>query len=349
MVIALTGWLMLAGVFETAGHLSLLERPDPELTRSADVLLQVHACGICGTDLHILSDPPGIRIAPGSILGHEYTAIVLQVGSAVTAFQPGDQVVVEPTVNCGMCEYCRLGLNNLCLTPRIIGVHRDGGMARYNVAPASALHKIRSDVPSDLAALAEPLACVLSGAEKLRVQPGESALILGGGPIGLLFVELLGAMGAGKIIVSEPLPYRARMASECGADVVIDPKIQDIRSFVLNATKLGADVVVDAVGSLFDVAIQNARRGGRIVLFGLNHHAAPTIPQHLITRHELSVYGAFNARHSFPQAVRLIENGTMPLEKLITHRVPLSDAPDGIELLRRGEALKVLILPGVER
>lgn len=336
---------MLAGVFESPGHLSLLERPEPELTRADDVLLQVRACGICGTDLHILSDPPGIRIAPGSILGHEYTATVLQVGFAVTAFQPGDQVVVEPTVSCGMCDYCRPGLNNLCQRPRILGVHRDGGLARYNVVPASALHKIRSDVPSDLAALAEPLACVLSGAEKLRVQPGESALVLGGGPIGLIFVQLLRVMGAGKIIVSEPMPYRARRAGECGADVVMNPKIQDIRSVVLNETRIGADVVVDAVGSLLDVAIHSARRGGRVLLFGLNHHAAPTIPQSLITRNELTVYGAFNARHSFPQAVRLIENGSMPLEKLITHRVPLSDARHGVELLRRGEALKVLILP----
>src|SRR5688572_1893265 len=127
---------MLAAVFEGPGHLAICERPIPALAHNDDVLVRVIACGICGTDLHILSVPPSIAVAPGFILGHEYTATVVEVGPAVQHTQPGDRVVIEPWLPCGRCDYCRLGAPNSCTQVTVLGIGRDGGMAEYSVVPA---------------------------------------------------------------------------------------------------------------------------------------------------------------------------------------------------------------------
>lgn len=336
---------MLAGVFESPGVFALRERATPALQNDDDVLLRVRACGICGTDVHILANPSPIPVQPGSILGHEYTASVVQVGARVSQSQPGDCVVVDPSITCGVCEYCRRGLLNCCLAIATLGVTRDGGLAEFNIAPARALHKIRAEVPAHLAALAEPLACVINGAEKIHVQPGEAALILGAGPIGLLFAQFFRAAGAAQIIVSEISDARAQIARDNGAHLVVNPQTQDLVALVKRETGIGADVVVDAVGALFDVAVQAVRRGGRILLFGFNSHAAPKISQSIITRGEIAIHGSYIAKHSFPRAVQLIESGTLPLAKLITHRFALNDAASAIETMRRGEGIKILVEP----
>ena len=336
---------MLAGVFNAPGVFALQERALPTLQADDDVLLRVRACGICGTDMHILAVPSPIPVKPGAILGHEYTATVVQVGSCVTHLQPGDHVVVDPSLTCGMCEYCRRGLLNCCLNVVTLGVTRDGGLAEFNIAPAHTLHKIRADVPAHVAALAEPLACVVNGAEKIKLQPGETVLILGAGPIGLLFAQYFRAAGAAKIIVSEISNARAQMARDNGADLVINPQTQDLIEIVKGEAGIGADVVVDAVGALFDIAAQTVRRGGRILLFGFNPHAAPKISQSILTRGEITVHGSYIAKNSFPRAVQVIESGKLPLEKLITHRFPLSDATTAIETMRRGDGIKILVEP----
>lgn len=337
---------MLAGVFASPGEFALKERATPTLQHADDVLLQVRACGICGTDLHILANPSPIPVPPGAILGHEYTATVVQIGSRVTQIQPGDCVVVDPSITCGVCAYCRGGLLNCCLNIATLGVTRDGGLAEYTIAPAHALHKIRADVPAHLAALAEPLACVINGAEKIKIQPGESAIILGAGPIGLLFAQFFRAAGAGKIIVSEIAHARAQMARDLGVDIVVNPQAQDLVEIIRGETGIGADVVVDAVGVLCDVAAQAVRRGGRILLFGFNPHAAPKISQSIITRGEITIFGSYIAKHSFPRAVQIIERGILPLEKLITHRFALRDAATAIETMRRGAGIKIVVHPG---
>jgi 2-desacetyl-2-hydroxyethyl bacteriochlorophyllide A dehydrogenase len=336
---------MLTGVFQSFGVFGLEDRPMPALQHDDDVLLQVRACGICGTDIHILAVPSPIPVSPGRIMGHEYTATIIRVGAGVTHLQAGDCVVVDPSITCGVCEYCRRGLLNCCLNIATLGVTRDGGLAEFSVAPAGALHKIRADVPEHLAALAEPLACVIHGAEKVNVQPGETVLILGAGPIGLMFAQFFRAAGAAKILISEISEPRARLAQDCGADLVIDPQTQDVLEIVKGESRIGVDVVVDAVGALFDLAVQTVRRGGRILLFGFNPAASPRIPQSVITRGEISVYGSYIAKNSFPRAIQLIEAGKLPLEKLVTHRFPLNEAVSAIETMRRGEGIKILVTP----
>src|SRR5256886_1627420 len=215
-----------------------------------DVLLAVRAAGICGTDVHILAVPPGHPATPGVIMGHEYAADVVATGDRVDHVAPGDRIVVDPSIWCGSCPYCQMGLTNLCDRMTGVGIFRHGGFAPLSVVPARAVYRISSDVASEIAALAEPLADVLNGIRKLGVIPGESALVLGAGPIGLLFTLLLRAAGVGTLLVAEVADYRAAQARECGADLIINPRQQDLAAVVRGETRLGADIGVVAVGAL---------------------------------------------------------------------------------------------------
>lgn len=336
---------MLAAVFEGEGRLGLREVAVPRLQAPTDVLLAVRAAGICGTDVHILAVPPGHPAKPGTILGHEYTAEVVAVGDRVVHVRPGDRVVVDPSVWCGSCPYCQRGLTNLCERMEGIGIVRDGGFAASSVVPAHAVYAIQPHVLPEIAALAEPLADVLAGLGKMRVLPGDSALVLGAGPIGLLFTLLLRAAGIGRLLVAEVAAYRANQATACGADRVINPRQEDLAAAVHRETGLGADVVVDAVGVLLEDALRCVRRGGSVVLFGMNEHAPPAVKQYDITKYEIQILGTYIARGTFPQAVRLLESGRLDVGRLITHRFALAEIHQGIDLLRRGEAVKVAILP----
>jgi threonine dehydrogenase-like Zn-dependent dehydrogenase len=295
--------------------------------------------------VHILSVPPGHPATPGTILGHEYVATVVETGPDVRHVHPGDRVVIDPNITCGVCAYCRLGLSNMCENMTTLGIFRHGGLAEWSVAPAKAVHRISSEVPLDRATLAEPFSCVLHSFEKSAFIPGESVVILGGGPIGLMFLMLYKAAGAYPIVLVEPAGFRRRMAEEMGADVALDPTVHDVVREVAARTGLGADIVVDAVGTLLPEAIPLVRRGGRVILFGMNLRAEREVNQYWLTRYEISLLGSYIQRTAFPKVVRMLEAGLLPLEQLVTHRVDLSAIGEGFRLLRAGEALKVAVSP----
>jgi threonine dehydrogenase-like Zn-dependent dehydrogenase len=296
--------------------------------------------------VHILEVPPGHPATPGAILGHEYIGRVLEVGQAVTNVEVGDRVVVAPNLTCGLCRYCRLGMSNMCESFTTLGIYLDGGFAEYNVAPSKALYKISPDLPLEEAVFTELLSCVVGGTEKVRIQPGETAVILGAGPVGLMFTLIFKAAGAGKVIVSEISPFRLDFAKRVGADVVVNPREQDLKEIVLAETGIGADVVVDAVGSLFTQAMEVVRKGGKIVLFGMDQRALPKVSQYDITRNELLVIGTFIGVNTFPPAIKMLESGAIKPSVLLTHRLPLNKIEEGIKVARSGEAIKVMILPG---
>lgn len=336
---------MLAAVFEGKGKLNLKQVSIPEIKEVDEVLLQVEAAGICGTDMRILEVPPGHPATEGVILSHEYTGKIMAVGEAVTQFKKGERVVVDPNITCGNCSYCKRGMPNMCENMTTLGIFINGGFARYNVAPAKALHKISPDLLAELAVFTEPLSCVVSATQRLKVHPGEVVVVLGAGPIGLLFVQMFKASGAGKIIVSEISEYRAKFAYESGVSRVVNPLQDNLERIVKEETLVGADVVVDAVGTLFGSAMAIVRRGGRILLFGQNYQARTQVAQNDITRNELTVMGSFIARFTFPAAIKIIESKVLNLEKLITDKLPLEDIHKGIEAMRKGEAIKVIIRP----
>lgn len=336
---------MLAAVFQGNGKLELCERPVPSIGRDNDVLLQIDMASVCGTDVHILSVPPGHPANKNTILGHEYVGTVIDAGDDVVRLGKGDRVVVDPNLTCGSCAYCRKSLPNMCENMTTLGIFIDGGFAGYNVAPAAALFRISRDVPLEETIFAEPLSCVLNGVNKLDPKAGESALVLGAGPIGLYFVSMLRMSGLSEIIVSEPNDGRARMAKECGATEVVDPGKHGIEEIVRTRTGIGADMAIDAVGTLMREAIASVRKGGRLLLFGMNSKAVAEVRQNDITRNEIEIAGSFIANDTFPETVSLLESGRLDLRKLVTHRLGLKDIHAAIEAMRSGEAIKVLVDP----
>jgi threonine dehydrogenase-like Zn-dependent dehydrogenase len=335
--------MMYVPIFKGDGLLEYEKRPVPQPEDPEDVLVKIEACGICGTDLNVLAVPSAHSATPNIVIGHEGVGIVEDLGSGVTELQPGDRVVIAPRLTCGQCQYCRRGLNNQCNNYRTIGTTIDGAFAPYLRAPQRALFKISASVPRDDAVFFEPLSCVIGSVARVPIQAGDNVVIIGAGPMGLLFTQMFRTLGAGKIIVTDIVRYRLSYAEDIGADVALDPTQVDLPEAVQEITALGADVVVDAVGNQINTAIKLARRGGQVILFGLRPHDNPTVNQYTITRYDLTLHGTFVGLNPFEQTIKLLESQRLQPSKLITHRVPLSKLKEGVDLMRSGRAMKVIV------
>lgn len=333
---------MKAAVFMGNGKLEFQERDIPGITKDDDVIIKVEACSICGTDVHIMSVPPGYIATPGTILGHELCGEIVKTGSGVSNVKAGDRVVVNPNDYCGTCDYCVNGLPNHCVNIKAMGIHVDGGFAEYVRTSAKMVHKISSELPMKIAVFAEPLACAVNGINKINVKPAEKVLVIGGGPIGLLMVQLMKASGA-DVVCSEPNETRRGFALKSGADHVVDPMKEDVAEFVNDKLGKPADVVIDVVGSQIETAIKSVRRGGRILLFGVNTKAVPQIVQSDIIFKEVAILGTWLANSTFPRAVEILESGVLDLDCLVTDVMPLDELESGIDKLRSGNGIEIII------
>ena len=348
---------MLAAVFKGQGKLELEQRPIPHIQKDDDVIIEVGAVGICGSDLHILAVPSEHPAKPGVILGHEFAGRIAEVGKSVEDLKPGDHVAVDQNPPCGRCEMCRKGLPNFCVPlfsnpetpkgwPNTPGQWWDGGLAKYVRVPAWYAYPIDKSVPMWQANVLEPIGCVVNGMHMLNLQAGETATVLGAGPAGLIFVSLLKAGGAAKVICSEPATRRREAAAVCGADVVIDPTEEDLQGRVLEETDgKGTNVVVDAVGRMFADTIELAAVAGRIAVFGIDSRARSEISPVLITSKELQIYGVWLMKYTMPDAINILESGLLPMDQIVTHRLPLEEVHRAIELARTGQGIKVVIEP----
>lgn len=346
---------MLAAVFEGNGQLVLKDRPKPVLKNDTDALIKVTGVGICGTDLHILQVPPAHPAKLGVVLGHEFTGEIVEVGNQITDFTPGESVLIDPHPGCGVCQECKRGNPDICIPliassgepghPSTIGIFSDGAMTSYAIVPRESLYKVSSSVPSHIRALAEPLSCVINAVNKLKVQPGDNVLVLGAGPIGLLFTSLLKANGASKLIVAEIADYRKEAAKDCGATIVVDPKKEDLSAIVARETDGGPDIVVEAVGPLLPQAIELVKTRGTVLQFGHDETVNPAIPVGVMLKKEVQILGAFIGRYSFDRTAKVMESGALPLERIVSHRLPLSKVHEGLNLLRQGKGIKIILEP----
>jgi threonine dehydrogenase-like Zn-dependent dehydrogenase len=335
---------MRAAVFKGNGVVELEDVPAPVIDADDDVVIEVEACGICGSDLQILNVPPGHPADVGVVMGHEFIGRIRSVGAKAGDLAVGQRVTVDPDPKCGVCGPCRAGRPASCEDIRALGIFRDGALAELVKAPADAVFPISAVPPGRIAALIEPLACVVNGVNKANPRPGESAIIFGAGAIGCLFLAMFKAAGAAPVLVVEPQADRAAVAKAVGADAVVHPDELAMRRQEL--LPYGADILVDAVGSQFATAVEHAALGGRIVLFGMNETARPPIHQYTITHRSLSVLGTYVTAFTFPTAIRLVEGGDLPLDPIVTHVLPLERLHEGLDLLRSGSATKVVITPG---
>lgn len=352
---------MKAIIFKKPGLWVYEERSKPEIKNPDDVLLKVLGVGICGTDLHILMDPPMHPAQPDIIFGHEYSAEVVETGPEVTWLKPGDKVIVDPHAPCGKCVHCTSNRPSMCLElygdyggtipkypdhPKTRGIFRDGALTSYTCIPGNSVFRIDKGTPFEIAALAEPLSCTGYAIEKLNIHPGDTVCVLGAGPIGLLFASLAKAAGAAKLIVSEPSAYRREKALKCGATCVVNPLEADIISVCREETHgLGVDHCIEAVGAEIITAVKAVRGEGKVLQFGHDETANPAIPIAEILKKEIEIHGGFLGKYYFEKTARIIESGILPLHEIATHTFPLSRYQEALDLLKRREGIKVVIYP----
>lgn len=331
-------------IFIGDGRLRYEDRPIPQPTGDDDVLLRIVASGICGTDLNILATPPAHKATPGIVIGHEGVGVVEATGRGVRNVKPGDRVVIAPRLTCSRCAYCRRGLDNQCTDYTTIGTTRDGTFAPFALVPERALYTLGDAVAMEDAALFEPLSCVVGALARAPIHPGDNVGVIGAGPMGALFAMVAVAHGAGRVIMADVASYRLEFVAEVLGVTAVNPQADDLRQAVMDLTGIGCDLVVDAVGNQLDNAVALTRRGGNVILFGLRPHDKPPVSQYAITRYDLTVHGTFVGLHPFAQTIALLASGRIRPRALITHRLPLSALAEGVDLMRTGRAMKVLIV-----
>lgn len=324
---------------------SLVDRPKPEASAPTDVVVRVAQTGICGTDRSVLVGK--FPAEPGVVMGHEAVGTVDAVGSAVTAHQPGDRVIVNPTLYCGGCPACLRGHGDFCVNKAgtEVGLDLDGGFAEYLRLPERFVHAVPEDMDFDRAVAVEPLACALNNIEAGRLEAGETAVIVGGGPVGVVCAMAARHYGA-RVLLIEPDPYRRELCREVLAQ-------DGGRVSVHTPDEAGlagrGDVVVDTVGNLLEQSLAYAAARGRVVIMGYDSKASATVRPLEILQRGLQIIGAgdYNGR-LFPKAIELAR--WLPLERLVTHRFPLEEHEVAFAALAAApgtpySALKVVLVP----
>ena len=345
---------MKAAVLAAPNDLVVRREPDPELA-PGDILLRVQAATVCGTDIRIYRGRKTAGIRYPSVLGHEFSGTVAVTGGHA-GLQVGDRVGVCPFLPCGRCHLCKAGRENLCADAVAVGYEIDGAFAEFIRIPARAvaagnLRHLPDGMDFGLAALVEPLACVLNGQNQVRLGSGDNVVVLGAGPIGLMHVRLARRRGARQILASDPNPARRAAALASGADLVLDPEGGDMAARVRSATGgRGADVVICAVGvpALAREATDLAAPGGRVSLFaGFTRGEMAAMDVNAIHYRELVVTGAFGlSRRDYDRAFDLLASGQLELGDMITHRLPLEAAGEAFALAESGRAIKVALCGG---
>lgn len=336
---------MQAAVFKGNGILSVETVEIPRITEPDQVLLKVKAASICGSDIHALHVPPGQVISEGVIMGHEFFGTIVEVGNKVKNYVPGDCVVVNPCLPCGECWECKHDMRNLCISPRHYGQTCDGGFAEYVVVEVSQIYKLPKDINPDIAAQTEPLACVMYSLNMVHPLPTDHVLLYGAGPIGLTFIKVLNIFGINNLAVVAKGAARIEEAKKCGADFVIDMKEGNVQEKIYEKWGCLADLVIDAVGTgqILTEALTAINSRGRLLLFGLNHNAIGDVHPAVITQKELQVYGSLGK--AFPLAIALLQDERLKLDEFVTHRVPLHEINNAIELLKNKQACRVIVYP----
>ena len=318
-------------------EVATIDDPTPE---DGEVVVAVAACGICGTDLHILDGEfaPSLPVIPG----HEFAGEVVAVGRGVDQLAIGDRVVVDPSLYCGACAECRRGRGNLCERWGAIGVSTAGGAADFAVVPAGSCVLLPEHVELRDAALIEPLSCAVRGFDVVDVRLGDRCLIYGAGTMGLINLALAMRSGATRVDVVDLNPTRLERAHSAGAT-----------STVVSADELeperGWDLVIDCTGvvAAIEDGLGRVRRGGTFLQFGVaSESAVASWSPFQIYNNEITIAGSMAVLHSFQRAAELFSAGVLDAGSIISDRIPLEQYPDALERFRNGHGIKTQVLPG---
>lgn len=321
---------MKAAVFYGVNDIRIEEHTMPVLG-DTDVLVKVKACGVCGTDVHIFHGDKGAAdVTPPTILGHEFSGIVKEVGPAVKNIKPGDRVCIDPNKYCGQCEPCRNGLVHFCENMTGYGTTTNGGFAEYCAVDERQLYKLGDNTPYAAGAMTEPLACCLHGIDMCGIRPGSHVLVIGAGMIGLLIMQLAKLSGASKVAVMEIAEEKRLQAKELGADIVIDPSAADPADALKNAGFGHIDTVIECVGKTqtIDQAIELAGYKATVMMFGLT---APGDVLELkpfdVFRKELTLKASYINPCTCGRALDLINSGRIDVSSMVAEICGLEKLP----------------------
>ncbi len=328
---------MLAALYN-GKHLELREDiPIPKL-KDTEVLIKVKAVGICGTDLSILKG--SYKIPVPRILGHEFSGVVSEIGKKVTNVQVGDRVTSEINITCGNCYFCKSGQKTQCISVRAIGIFEDGAFAKYVKVPESNLHNIH-ELPFEEATFIEPLAAAIQTFEMAPLrETDKNVVILGAGKLGLLILQVVKNKGKKAIVIGRS---NLDLAKKLGADLVISIDKDPVKR-VMEETKIGADVVVEATGvpEAMDLAMALVRNRGTINLKSTHGIRWMTDLTQIVVR-ELRIQGSRCG--PFPAAIKMLEEGSVHVLDLISATFPLTQIQEAIDAATKPEMVKVIILP----
>lgn len=314
--------------------------PVPKIESPDEVLIKVLVCSICGTDAGFTRNPDsaGYGDMRGRILGHEIVGRIVEVGSQVKGLKPGDRVVVNPNSYCCKCRNCRRGYRNHCENMELMGITVPGGFAEYVKTKEFLAFPISENVPLHHAAFAEPLACAMNGFSRLDITPGDTCVVFGCGPIGLMFAQLARRNGA-RVACIEPTPGRQAIARKLGFDVYSPgPEVKEIL-----AEKWGsrANYCIDAAGQQLGVALDWVEYRGTVLCFA----GTRTVENDLrfIQSKEVNIKGSFIIYDTMPRAITVLENGYLDLDPMVTHYLGLEDIAKGVDLMKSGEGMEIII------
>jgi len=335
-------------------HLAVTTLPVP-VPAPTDILVQVAACGICGSDVHGFDGTSGRRIPP-IVMGHEAAGVVAAVGSEVSQFAVGDRVTFDSTVYCGVCAFCRKGEINLCDDRQVVGVScgdysRAGAFAEYVAVPERIVYKLPDTLGFAEAAMLEAVSVALHAVAVSKLEGGETALVIGAGMIGLLTLQAARAAGCSRVFVADIDATRLKSAAELGADKTLLLSGAELTKEILNLTEgRGVDVVLEAVGrnETIATAIDSVRKGGTVTLIG-NITPQVNLPLQKVVSRQIRLQGSCASCGEYPEAMKLMTSGKIRVDTLITAVAPLSDGPSWFDRLHSGEPnlMKIVLDPRI--
>ena len=325
---------------------SLVDIPKPQ-PKANEVLIKVMACGICGTDLHIINEEYD-HTSP-VVLGHEFTGTIAEMGENVSGFELGDQVIVNNINGCGHCHYCKKGDYQMCLEKKSIGINLNGGMAEYVVAPFDHVLKVPANmVGSDAPALSEPLTCcVRAVVDHAEIEAGDKVLISGPGAIGQLCLQLAKMQGAFCVVSGMPADQaRLELAKKHGADVIINDT-KELIKWTAENTEFGFDVVLECSGAgpALTTAIDLVRKQGQLMQVGVFGKPV-TVELDKLWKKEIRHWSSFaTGASSWEKLQKIYAMDVLELEDLISARFPLADYKKAFEMVERKEGYKIFLIP----
>jgi 2-desacetyl-2-hydroxyethyl bacteriochlorophyllide A dehydrogenase len=330
--------------------IEVLDVPTPEVT-DTDLLVKVKAASVCGSDVHVYEWTPNYEwISIPVILGHEFSGEVVSVGKKVKTVAAGDRITAMPAMACSRCEFCQVGRPDLCRNRLSLGLRGDGAFAEYiRLTANTTVFKLAPGLSYEAASMTEPLAVVLRAVDLAALRVGQTAAVLGPGPIGLLATQAIKLAGAALVLVAGTGVDAKRLAtaSELGADLTIDVTREDPVKKAMELTRGGFDVVLEASGSPKSVpqGLAMVKPGGKVILIGI-HPAPAEIPTTNLVRSSKSVIGVYGYdAEIWNRALTLLSSGKVRTAPMVTHRLPLTEAGHGFELLVKKEATKVIFSP----